>query len=298
MFGGGEHTERSRPRIGFRRWATILFAAGLLLGTPSAAVTAARANSPTPSVSADAVSVVELAPAPAAASGVPSDGKLHLVDIGGRRIAIWCEGRGGPTVVLEHGVGYVVDSGSWVKVQAGVAKETRVCRYDRAFVGESDDAKPGRSMPDIAEDLVDLMHAARIPGPYVIVGHSFGGLTVRYFTFLHPKSILGMVLVDPSPTGIGDLDLSSERLDHDKVIDQLQRLQRLGNLGDMPLVIITRGIDLPLPWARAQAAMVKLSSRGYQVIARNSDHWIQLRQPDLVVREILRVLHASRIRER
>ena len=174
-------------------------------------------------------------------------------------------------------------------MQDGVAKETRVCRYDRAYVGESDDAKPGRSMPDLAEDLVDLMEAALIPGPYIIVGHSFGGLTVRYFALMHPKSVIGMVLVDGSaPTAITNLDLGSERLNRPKVLSQLKQLKSLGRI---PLVVITRGIGAGSMWQAAQEAMVKLSTSSRQVIATESDHWIQLDQPDLVIRQILTVLH-------
>jgi pimeloyl-ACP methyl ester carboxylesterase len=223
---------------------------------------------------------------------VPSDGRLHRVNIGGRRIAIWCEGSGSPTVVLEHGMGYGVDSDSWEDVQEGVARETRVCRYDRAYVGESDDARAGRSMPDLAEDLVDLMTAARIPGPYILVGHSFGGLSVRYFALLHPTSVAGIVLVDGSPRGaIINLDLGSERLNRTRVLSQLNQLKSLGRI---PLVVITRGIGLSPAWRAAQLAMVKLSTSGRQVIAYGSDHWIQLRQPSLVIRQILTVVHTVR----
>ena len=132
-----------------------------------------------PAWTIEASVVATLAP-PAAL--VPSDGKMHLVTINGHRLAIWCRGSGSPTVILEHGIGYGVDSDSWEDVQEGVASETRVCRYDRAFVGQSDDAKVGRSMPDPAADLVALTDGGRcIPGPYILVGHSFGGLVVRDF---------------------------------------------------------------------------------------------------------------------
>jgi hypothetical protein len=223
---------------------------------------------------------------------VPSDGKLHRVSIGGRRIAIWCRGTGSPTVILEHGIGYGVDSDSWEDVQEGIATETRVCRYDRAYVGESDDAKPGRSMPDLAEDLVELMHAALIPGPYILVGHSFGGLVVRNFAKAHPKDVVGMVLVDGSPrSAIVGLDLGSERLNRTKVLAQLLTL---GSLGHLPLVVITRGIGLSASWRAEQAKMVKLSTSSRQVFATRSDHWIQLRQPDLVIRQVLTVVHTIR----
>ncbi len=173
-----------------------------------------------------------------------------------------------------------------------MASETRVCRYDRAFAGQSDDAKVGRSMPDLAADLVALTKAAGIPGPYILVGHSFGGLVVRNFARVHPSSVVGMVLVDGSPrSAIVGLDLGSERLNRQKVLGQLLLLKKLGRI---PLVVITRGIGLSPSWRAAQAEMVKLSSSGRQVFATSSDHWIQLRQPDLVIRQILTVLHTVR----
>jgi hypothetical protein len=226
---------------------------------------------------------------------VPSDGKMHLVSANGHRLAIWCEGVGSPTILLEHGIGYGVDSDSWEDVQEGLARETRVCRYDRAFVGHSDDAKVGRSMPDLTSDLVALMTSALIPPPYILVGHSFGGLVVREFAKLHPKSVAGMVLVDGSARyAIVGLDLSSERLNAPKVLDQLEDLEEAGSLGHIPLVVITRGLGVSAAWKAAQAAEVKLSTSSRQVIATDSDHWIQLREPDLVVRQVLTVLHTIR----
>jgi hypothetical protein len=223
---------------------------------------------------------------------VPSDGKMHLVTANGHRLAIWCKGVGSPTVILEHGIGYGVDSSSWPTVQAGVAKETRVCRYDRAFVGHSANAKVGRSMPDLTSDLIALMAAALIPGPYILVGHSFGGLAVREFAELHPRSVAGIVRVDGSPrSAIVNLDLGSERLNRAKVLDQLEDLEEPGALGHIPLVVITRGIGLSAGWRAAQNEEAELSTSSRHVYATSSDHWIQLRQPSLVIRQILTVLH-------
>lgn len=249
-----------------------------------------------------AASVVMLWPAGASAQSVlgaqgpavPSDGRIHHLEVNGRRIAIWCRGAGSPTVILEHGIGYSVDSDSWATVQAGVAAETRVCRYDRAGAGESDRVKSGRSMPDLARDLLLLLNAARIPGPYILVGHSFGGLTMRYFAQQYPERVIGMVLVDGSPPwAITSGVVSSERLSYARVASQLKQLTRLGRI---PLVVITRGLGLSPSWRAAQDQMLNLSPSSRQVIATGSDHWIQLRKPNLVIGQIFTVLHTIRRR--
>jgi hypothetical protein len=259
------------------------------LGTPDPGVVASPSGSPSPAVVPPQPATV----APASVT-VPSDGRWHYVDVGGRRLAITCKGKGTPIVILEHGLGYGVNSGSWATVEAGVAKTTRVCRYDRAFVGHSDDARSGRSMPDLAADLLALLSAGGLPGPHVLVGHSFGGLSVRFYALLHPDDVAGMVLVDGSPpAAITNLDLSSERLNRPRVLAQLKLLKSLGSI---PLVVITRGIGLSPSWRAAQVAMAHLSTNGRQVIATRSDHWIQLRQPEVVIREINSVIAAVRRR--
>lgn len=234
---------------------------------------------------------VTLSPGPAAA--LPSDGKWHLLNIGGgRRLAITCQGTGAPAVVLEHGIGYGVDSGSWATVEKGVARTTRVCRYDRAFVGHSDDGASGRGLSDLAADLRALLKAAGIPSPYILVGHSFGGLTVRYYALAYPKDVVGMVQVDGSPPSVATtLDLSSERLSRTRVLSQLKKLS---DLGKMPLVVLTRGIGLTVTWRAAQEDLLELSTRSRQVFATQSDHWIQLRQPDLVIAQVGTVIRTIR----
>jgi len=122
----------------------------------------------------------------------PPMGKL--VDIGGRRLHLYCVGSGSPTVVVESGrSSYSVD---WAYVQPAVARFTRICTYDRASYGWSDPNHTPRSLPDIAEELFLLLERANVPGPYVLVGHSMGGSIVRLFALRHPEGVTGMVLVD------------------------------------------------------------------------------------------------------
>jgi pimeloyl-ACP methyl ester carboxylesterase len=125
------------------------------------------------------------------------DGIIRIgrsVDIGGRTLNINCAGGGGPTVVLDSGAnnpGY-----QWVLVQRKIAQFSSVCWYDRAGNGWSDSGPFPRTTEAIAKDLHKLLGAAGIHPPFVLVGHSFGGTSMRVFNGLYPDEVAGMVLVD------------------------------------------------------------------------------------------------------
>ncbi|WP_156028231.1 alpha/beta fold hydrolase, partial [Candidatus Solirubrobacter pratensis] len=117
------------------------------------------------------------------------------VAIGGRRsLYLECVGSGSPTVVLEAGFG--ADTFSWRDVQPEVGRSTRACAYDRAGTGNSV-APPGvRDARDEIADLRRLLDRARIEPPYVLVGHSYGGVLARVFAHLYPTETAGLVLID------------------------------------------------------------------------------------------------------
>jgi pimeloyl-ACP methyl ester carboxylesterase len=99
-----------------------------------------------------------------------------------------------PEVILDSGIG--VPAVGWIKVQPEVAKFARVCSYDRAGYGWSDEGPEPRTSLQIATELKTLLNAAGEEGPYVLVGHSFGGFNVRMFAKLYPADVVGVVLVD------------------------------------------------------------------------------------------------------
>ena len=118
----------------------------------------------------------------------------HLVDIGGYRLHLYCIGEGLPTVIFDSGA---FDSlQQWSRVQPQVGSITRACSFDRAGLGWSDSSFQVPSFRHNAEDLRKLLLAARVPGPYILVGHSNGGLDVQDFAHSHTGSIVGMVLDD------------------------------------------------------------------------------------------------------
>jgi pimeloyl-ACP methyl ester carboxylesterase len=123
----------------------------------------------------------------------------QLVDVGGYRLHLYCTGEtrdGRPTVVLETGLGGFATSPDWAWVQPEVAKTTRVCAYDRAGLGWSDPGPGPRDAHHIAAELHTLLQNAHTPGPYVLVGWSYGGLYVRAYANQYRGEVSGLVLID------------------------------------------------------------------------------------------------------
>jgi len=118
----------------------------------------------------------------------------RLVDIGGRRLHLNCQGKGGPTVILEAGGGaFSID---WALAQPRIAAFTRVCAYDRAGMAWSDPGPADDGVEQVASDLHSLMAKAHIAPPYVIAGQSIGGIFARAYQRRYPAEVAGLVLVD------------------------------------------------------------------------------------------------------
>src|SRR5262249_53706418 len=169
-----------------------------------------------------AVGTVTVALAPKATASPVTGDFSGLVDIGGRSLYMECRGQGSPTVILESGAGGRADvwsrdleepEGPRTMVLPGVAAFTRVCAYDRPgtltqrnpfldpnaplfYPSRSDPVPQPRTTQDRVNDLHALLTAAAIPGPYVLVGHSAGGLVVRLYASEYPDDVVGMVLLD------------------------------------------------------------------------------------------------------
>lgn len=129
----------------------------------------------------------------------------RMVDIGGYQLHMVDMGSGGPTVVIDSGLG--CNCLDWQLVQPEIAKFTRVITYDRAGYAWSDPSPLSRTSENIVFELYTLLHQAGIPGPYVLVGHSFGGNNMRLYADIYPEDVLGIVLVDAGHEDFFDHDL-------------------------------------------------------------------------------------------
>ncbi|MGH8317392.1 MAG: alpha/beta fold hydrolase [Steroidobacteraceae bacterium] len=128
----------------------------------------------------------------------------HLVDAGRTKLNFYCTGSGSPTVVFD--AGWEDWSPAWALIQPAISRHTRTCTYDRAGYGFSEAGPMPRTSVEIAKELHAALHNARIPGPYLLVGHSFGGYNIRAFADLYMPEVYGAVFVD-----IEDLDIASAK---------------------------------------------------------------------------------------
>jgi pimeloyl-ACP methyl ester carboxylesterase len=250
-----------------------------------------------------AVAVILLSPA--VAGSVPTG----LVDVGGYRLFIDCKGKGSPTVVLDAGLGG--SGANWLGIQRPASKTTRVCSYDRAGRFRSD-RRPGDSATTdlLIRELHSLLANAGVPPPYVLGGHSIGGLTMRYFTLRFPSEVVGLVMADSSYEAqftVGSPVISSRG----EIVDAgaaSQELLQSGNLGSRPLVVLEHGIpfgpdDLggqsppqgfEIVWRAFQKRIAQMSTNSRLVIAKRAGHGIPHDQPKIVAEAIRQVVVAVR----
>jgi pimeloyl-ACP methyl ester carboxylesterase len=178
----------------------------------------------------------------------------HLVPISqGHKMFLECTGEshGKPTVILATGRGLGA-SQDWSLVQSRVSEFARVCSYDALGVGQSDHVPGDHSISDVVENMHDLFHSAQLPGPYILVGISAGGILVRHYEEHYPSDVAGFVFVDSaheeqvwrdatiSPAFPGsDMDLKSLQRD-----GLLPPQQHLTWHDDVPIIALER-TDLP-----------------------------------------------------
>jgi hypothetical protein len=241
--------------------------------------------------------------------------KVAYANIGGYLLAYECAGAGSPTVILEAGYTASGISSYGPVILPALARRTRVCTYDRAGDGLSD-ARPASVRPltgaTQARELHTLLQVVHARPPYVLVGHSYGGMITREFAARYRHQVAGMVLLDASsepevavydrlhagPWIDGTVQpASNQRIDIHATVRQLERAPSLGR---MPLIVITAGIlqdrwlkTVPELEARAQTRLALLSTDSIHVVDRGIGHLIPSLDPRIVIAATQAVLVAA-----
>ncbi len=252
-------------------------------------------------------------------ASTPVDHPGTMVDVGGHKLYLQCVGSGSPTIVWEAGA----QGPGWLHtaqyLMGRLAETSRVCVYDRPGLGWSDPG-PYEDVSHWSQAVTDLHTAlakAGEKGPYVMAGHSYGGLLVRLFALTYPKDVAGLVSIDPShedewagpatdptaPFGITTCNDASCPLYGDiQAMKKLEGGKVAGSLGDAPArrpvpragpAVLEPGITTRT-WEKLGADTATASSNARHVIASWSTHLIPYTQPGLVIEAVRQVVAAAR----
>jgi thioesterase domain-containing protein len=234
----------------------------------------------------------------------PAFGLGQLIPVNGHQIYLDCQGTAaGPTVILMAGGRGT--TATWDQVQTPVSSFARVCSYDRAGLGKSSAIPKVQSVDEIADDLEALLKATHVPPPYVLVGHSIGGLYVRRFDERYDSQVSGMVLVDSSHEeqiwrfSKGEPEALAEYPDwKDNAAMSAQGFlppeEHLQWHFAKPLIVLEHGIPPEPVWHKMQEDLASRSPEGKLVTATQASHYIQKLMPQLVIESIQKVLSQSR----
>jgi pimeloyl-ACP methyl ester carboxylesterase len=295
-----------RTRASSHQWVAALLTAALILLTLATAFEAIQSGGSGPNDGGK----IPAAIAPATPS--PSDSTVidGLFDVGGHKLYIRCTGSGSPTLVflnrLDQALAY------WGEIPDAFTKKARVCVYDRTNTGKSGRA-PMSTATDSVADLHNLLKAAQVPGPYLLVGDNFGGLVATMYAGTYPDDVAGLVLISPLHPWQSELEAliptdyrralvdehssNQEQVGYYQSMDQ--ELALLPKVGDIPVVVLVGdNIAIPAEWpvdrvrAKLYEQYQRLADSFSQgtMIRLHSTAYIVKTAPDQVITEVQKVL--------
>ncbi|MFI6001345.1 alpha/beta fold hydrolase [Streptomyces sp. NPDC051366] len=275
------------------------------------------------------------AASPSGPGAAPQDFSGRVDVGGGRTLHLSCKGTGSPTVVLESGLHDASDTWNFTETRPpvpkspavfpGVAAFARVCEYDRpgtiryanppALTTRSTPVTGTRSLAAMAGDLDKVLTAAHVPGPYLLVGHSFGAMITRLFAQQHPEKTAGLVFIDAFGTNMQpffaaqwpaylkllnnpgtpfDADPRFEQVDIDGAVEAVKAAKPLPRV---PMAVLSKTEPFAAPagspkavlapleraWPEVQQALVELGNQTPHLLATGSDHYVQVHDPDLTI---------------
>ena len=257
--------------------------------------------------------------APTTAVERPSQTVDELVTIDSGRLHVRCSGEGDTTVLLVAGWDEGADG--WAAVEPSVAEQTRTCAYDRFGTGTSDPPATPQTFETQVADLHELLDQIGEPGPYVVVGHSFGGAEAVTFAAAYADEVVGVMLVDASPVTWPDTvcsvpayasgcalmrdPSSGERLD---VFPAFEAVAKITSLGDLPMTVMTAAHRSPASltpeelarldglWRAGTERWATLSTDSRIVTVEDTGHAIQAERPSVVLDEIVKLIRSGETR--
>jgi pimeloyl-ACP methyl ester carboxylesterase len=254
----------------------------------------------------------------------PGRFKFQQVDAGGHRLRMRISGHGSPAVVFEAG-GTGAAGGpleAWERVQPAVSKFTTTVTYDRAGIGLSAPGPKPRDAVQIARELHTALANARVAGPYVLVGHSFGGPFIRVFAGLYPDEVAGMLLIDPTQEEFMEWNQARDskhekRTDEEwnEVVASLTEAHESHVPPGVPVILITAMGPRVLPksisitaeqmqeyrtvkpmWLKFHQEWIEKIPNGRHIITENSGHGVPFEEPELVINTIRQMVEHARNR--
>lgn len=218
------------------------------------------------------------------------------------------DNRGFPTVVMDSGYGD--NSSAWDPIIPDIASITKVFVYDRAGLGKSEKSPYPRTSKEIVKELKQLLIKTNITPPYILVGHSFGGVNVRLYSSEFPNDVAGVLLVDSTPEEYVERFLPSMpeefqeaynkqfiyETTYDEYMESLVLLKQKRHLGSIPLIVISAGKKAHYSpssqelWHELQRETLSISNNSKFIIAYDSTHYIQNYEPSIIIDGIKQLL--------
>ncbi|MFC3885704.1 alpha/beta fold hydrolase [Bacillus songklensis] len=227
-------------------------------------------------------------------------------------VKIMGENRETPTVIMDAGYGDY--SKAWTSIYPEIAKLTKVMVYDRAGLGKSEKSPNVRTSLEMVKELKGLLNKLGVEPPYILVGHSFGGVNVRLYASMFPGEAAGVVLVDSTPEDYKDrlLPTMPDKFQeayhkqfiyegtYDEFMESLNQVKtNRKHFGDVPLLVLSAGKkafyskESQEIWHDMQKELLDLSTKSELIIAQKSGHYIQHDEPEYVVNAIKKIIGES-----
>ncbi|TDL82722.1 alpha/beta fold hydrolase [Peribacillus frigoritolerans] len=221
---------------------------------------------------------------------------------------LYGEKKGCPTVIMDAGYGDY--SKAWTSIIPEVSKVTEVLVFDRAGLGKSERSAHPRTSIEMVKELKELLLKLNINGPYILVGHSFGGVNARVFASQYPHEVAGLILIDSTPENYKERFLPTMSKEfqeayynqfvyegtYEEFKNSLYQLKETKRNLDIPAIILSAGKKAHYSthsqelWNEMQKEMLDIFMRSEMIIASNSAHYIQHDEPEVVINSIKRLI--------